>query len=84
MIFQISTPLRIDIGGGVTDIPVLKDVFGTSIFNIGIDVYADELDLFVESAGSTTYRRRKKTKGAEPDTSFYLGDKARKLLGIGG
>ena len=50
------------------------------VFSI-VRVYADELDLFVESAGSTTYRRRKKTKGAEPDTSFYLGDKARKILG---
>lgn len=50
------------------------------VFSI-VRVYADELDLFVESAGSTTYRRRKKAKGVEPDTSFYIGDKGRKILG---
>ena len=44
-------------------------------------VYADGLDLFVEAAGSTTYRQRRKTKGAEPDTSFYLGKKAQWILG---
>ena len=37
-----------------------------------ITVYADELDIDIESYGSTTYRRRRKAKGAEPDTSFYV------------
>jgi Uma2 family endonuclease len=37
-----------------------------------VTVYADEFDIDVESYGSTTYRRRRKMKGAEPDTSFYV------------
>jgi Uma2 family endonuclease len=35
-------------------------------------VYADEMDMSLETFGSTTFRRRKKLKGAEPDTSFYV------------
>lgn len=37
-----------------------------------VTVYADEFDIDIESYGSTTYRRRKKLKGAEPVTSFYV------------
>ncbi len=37
-----------------------------------ITVYADEMELMLESYGSTTYRRRPKAKGVEPDTSFYV------------
>lgn len=40
-------------------------------------IYADEFDIMLESYGSTTYRRRKKAKGAEPDTSFYVQNAAR-------
>ena len=41
-----------------------------------VTVYADELDVDIESYGSTTYRRRRKAKGAEPDTSFYVQNAA--------
>ncbi len=41
-----------------------------------VRVYADELDIDIESYGSTTYRRRRKAKGAEPDTSFYVQNAA--------
>ena len=41
-----------------------------------VTVYADELDIDIESYGSTTYRRRRKAKGAEPDTSFYVQNAA--------
>jgi Uma2 family endonuclease len=37
-----------------------------------VRIYDDEFDMMLESYGSTTYRRRKKAKGAEPDTSFYV------------
>lgn len=37
-----------------------------------VRTYADEFDIMLESYGSTTYRERKKAKGAEPDTSFYV------------
>lgn len=33
---------------------------------------SDELDIDVESFGSTTYKIEKKAKGAEPDDSFYI------------
>lgn len=42
-----------------------------------VTVYADELDIDIESYGSTTYRRRRRAKGAEPDTSFYVQNAAR-------
>lgn len=35
-------------------------------------VYAETFDTDVETYGSTAYRARKKAKGAEPDTSFYV------------
>lgn len=44
-----------------------------------VTVYADELDIMLESYGSTTYRRRKKAKGAEPDTSFYVQNASRMI-----
>jgi Uma2 family endonuclease len=34
--------------------------------------YAEEMDMPLETFGSTTFRRRKKLRGAEPDTSFYV------------
>lgn len=33
---------------------------------------AEETDTLLETFGSTTYRRKRKAKGAEPDTSFYV------------
>ena len=44
-----------------------------------VRTYADEMDIMLESYGSTTYRRRKKAKGAEPDTSFYVQNAARMI-----
>lgn len=35
-------------------------------------VLSDELDIDVESFGSTTFRLKLKAKGAEPDDSFYI------------
>ena len=44
-----------------------------------VRTYADELDIMLESYGSTTYRQSKKAKGAEPDTSFYVQNAARMI-----
>lgn len=33
---------------------------------------AEETETDIETFGSTTYRRKRKAKGAEPDTSFYV------------
>ncbi len=40
-------------------------------------VFSEETDTMLETLGSTTYRLRKKLKGAEPDTSFYVQNAAR-------
>lgn len=40
---------------------------------------ADETNIILETRGSATYRRRRKAKGAEPDTSFYVQNAARMI-----
>lgn len=40
-------------------------------------VLSEETDTPLQTYGSTTYRRRSKLKGAEPDTSFYVQNAAR-------
>lgn len=42
-------------------------------------VFSEETDTMLETLGSTTYRVRKKLKGAEPDTSFYVQNAARMI-----
>lgn len=42
MAIEATAPLRVDIGGGVTDIPEFGAVLGTSVANIGIELFADE------------------------------------------
>lgn len=37
-----------------------------------ISVLREELDIDIESLGSTTYKEEMKRKGAEPDDSFYI------------
>ncbi len=37
-----------------------------------VQVLSEEVDVTLETFGSTTYRLRKKLKGAEPDASFYV------------
>jgi Uma2 family endonuclease len=43
-----------------------------SIIHRLISALSDELDIDVESFGSTTFRRKIKSKGAEPDDCFYV------------
>ena len=47
-------------------------------------ILADELGVDLETAGSTTFRRRAKAKGAEPDTCFYVQSAARVITWTGG
>lgn len=51
-----------------------KERFGATIL-----VLAEELDIPMLMAGSTTYRRRKKKGGIEPDQSYYLANAHRVL-----
>ncbi len=44
-------------------------------------IYADEFDIDVDGYGSTTWRQKKKAKGAEADTSFYVKNAA-KVRGV--
>ncbi len=46
-----------------------------------VRVYADEFNIALDSYGSTTWRQKKKSKGAEADTSFYIKN-ASKVRGI--
>ena len=41
-----------------------------------VNVLSDELDIDIESLGSTTYRSALKARGAEPDDSFYVQNAA--------
>jgi len=43
-----------------------------NIINVLVSVLRDELDVDIESLGSTTYKEEWKAKGAEPDDSFYI------------
>lgn len=47
-----------------------------NILNVLISVLRDELDIDIESLGSTTYKEEMKAKGAEPDDSFYIQNAA--------
>lgn len=40
---RVTAPLRIDIGGGVTDIPEFANAIGTCVLNIGVNLFEDEL-----------------------------------------
>ncbi len=42
-----------------------------------VRVLSEELDLNVESFGSTTWKRRKLAKGAEPDACYYVASAGR-------
>lgn len=46
-----------------------------------VRVYADEFNIPLDSYGSTTWRQKKKLKGAEADTSFYIKNAA-KVRGV--
>src|SRR5437016_1971471 len=43
-----------------------------NIINRVVNAIADELDIDIESLGSTTFRSQWKAKGAEPDDCFYV------------
>jgi Uma2 family endonuclease len=49
----------------------LHEFYKDSIFSLA-RLVAEVTNTPLETRGSTTYRRRRKAKGAEPDTSFYV------------
>ena len=72
--FQSKSAYRIYYNDGVLKImsPRADHEFPKDCVLKMVTVYGDEFDIDIESYGSTTYRRRRKAKGAEPDTSFYV------------
>jgi len=54
MKIKTTAPFRLDVGGGVTDIPQLKDYVGTAITNIAIDLYEDAAHQFARSINVET------------------------------
>ncbi len=43
-----------------------------NVINRLISALSDELDIDIESLGSTTYKEEMRARGAEPDDSFYI------------
>jgi hypothetical protein len=39
-----------------------------------LEAYAEERDIALNSFGNTTYRKRAKQAGLEPDVAYYIGD----------
>lgn len=76
--FQNKAAYRVSYNNGILKImsPRADHEFPKDCILKMVTVYADEFDIDVESYGSTTYRRRKKSKGVEPDTSFYVQNAA--------
>lgn len=72
--FQDESAYRITYNDGVLKImsPRADHEFPKDAVLRLVTIYADEFDIDLDSYGSTTYRRRRKTKGAEADTSFYI------------
>lgn len=52
--------------------PAYRHEKPTRIIHALMAVLRDELDIDIESAGSTTFKEELKAKGAEPDDSFYI------------
>jgi Uma2 family endonuclease len=72
--FQSKSAYRITYNDGVLKImsPRPDHEFPKDVVLKLVTIYADEFDINLDSYGSTTYRRRRKSKGAEADTSFYI------------
>lgn len=47
-----------------------------------IEEIATEFEMDIIAAGSTTFRRKKKERGFEPDESFYFGDKIERIRSL--
>jgi Uma2 family endonuclease len=52
--------------------PAYRHEKPTRVLHELVTVLRDELNVDVESAGSTTFKEELKAKGAEPDDSFYI------------
>lgn len=69
-----SSHMRVFYDQGRVEIlsPVSMHERPKNIINVLISVLSYELDIDIESLGSTTYKEELKARGAEPDDSFYI------------
>ncbi len=81
--FENKSAYRVYFNDGVLKImsPRFDHEFPKEIALRMVTVYADEFDVDVDAYGSTTWRKKKKAKGAEADTSFYVKNAA-KVRGV--
>jgi len=65
---------RLAYDGGKLEImpPLMEHETPSRSIEIFVRTYCEHFDLILESAGSTTYRRKLKKKGVEPDACFYV------------
>ncbi|MDB5298539.1 MAG: hypothetical protein JWO87_202 [Phycisphaerales bacterium] len=72
-------PLRVTFHRGTIEImpPLSEHEFAKSTIGVLIEVMAMELDVPMQSFGSTTFRRRDKQAGLEPDQCYYLKNESK-------
>jgi Uma2 family endonuclease len=77
--FAQKTAYRISYNNGVLKIvsPRFDHEFPKDVVFTAVRVYADEFDIDIDGYGSTTWHKKKKAKGAEADTSFYIKNAAK-------
>jgi Uma2 family endonuclease len=80
--FEERAGWRLAYDGGRLEImpPLMEHETPSRAIDKFVWVYCEHFDLTVESAGSTTYRRRLEKKGVEPDSCFYIQN-ADKIIG---
>lgn len=71
---QNSHSVRLDYDQGTLEIMILslKHEKLRHIFSTLVELLASELNIDIEGAGSTTFRREDLARGFEPDASFYI------------
>lgn len=72
--FEDSNALHFAYNDGVLEIemPTTEHEIPNRILQDLVTFIALEINLNVRNAGSTTYRKKSKAKGVEPDTCFYI------------
>ncbi len=76
--FEDKSACRVYYNNGVLKItsPRFDHEFPKDVAFSVVRIYADVFDIDVDGYGSTTWRQKKKAKGAEADTSFYIKNAA--------
>jgi Uma2 family endonuclease len=81
--FENNSAYRVYYNNGILKImsPRFDHEFPKDVAFSVVRIYADEFNVDVDGYGSTTWRQKKKAKGAEADTSFYVKNAA-KVRGV--